>query len=300
MGLLGRIDRTLRLRVALEDHVLTRPAPLFRPAFALDAREEAEAGAAVRAMRETAAFPAGVRVGPERLAAIRAAMADAYDGKRRDLKVRVNSHTGIAQVLNPLRLHPEMLALATDRFLCGVVERYLRRRVVLADVDMRRVPPTDMAEIDQRGDPKRRGYTSSHWHRDIRGRQVKIMVYLTDVTETDSNFAFLPGTHKGHSVRPRRGETSRISDAWVDASGIRPVECYGPAGTAMVFDTNFVHRLRRKPGATIRDSVTFYYTPGQETRALGVEDEAVARLPEPARALFAGRRAGAAGVDADP
>lgn len=300
MGLLGRIDRTLKLRAALEDHVLTRPAPLFRPAFALDAREEAEAQAAVRAMRETAAFLSGVRVGPERLAAIRAAMADAYDGKRPDLKVRVNPHTGIAQVLSPLLLQPEILALATDRFLCGVVERYLRRRVVLADIDMRRVPPVDMTEIDRRGGPKRLGYTSSHWHRDIRGRQVKIMFYLTDVTQSDSNFAFLPGTHKGYQTRPRPGDARRVGDAWVDGCGLTPVECYGPAGTAMVFDTNFVHRLRRKPGATVRDSVTFYYTPGQETRALGVDHEAVARLPEPARALFAGRRAGAAGVDGDP
>jgi hypothetical protein len=58
----------------------------------------------------------------------------------------------------------------------------------------------------------------------------------------------------------------------------------------MVFDTNFVHRLRRKPGAAVRDSVTFYYTPGQETRFLDVDPGLIKDLPEAARSLFKGWR----------
>lgn len=290
MELLSRINRALRLRMLLEDYVLTRPSPLFQPAFTLDAAEEAEAQDAVRQMRETAAYTAGVRVSAECLATIRAALADAYEGRRPDLRISVNQRTGIAQICNPLRLHPEVVALATDPFLCGIVERYLGRRVVLADVDMRRVPPMDMAELDRRAGTQQVGYTSSHWHRDVRGRQVKIMIYLSDVTERDSNFVFLPGTHKGHHVRPRRVEESRFSDAWVQACGIAPVECYGPAGTTLVFDTNPVHRLRRKAGAGVRDALMFYYTPGQEARILDVDLDVVVRLPETARSLFDGRR----------
>src|SRR2546430_909155 len=144
----------------------------------------------------------------------------------------------------------------------------------------------NMEDLNQRAETRAVGYTSSHWHRDVRGRQVKIMIYLTDVTETDSNFTFLPGTHAGHHIRPRRFETSRFSDAWVEASGIAPVECYGLAGTTMVFDTNPIHRLRRKPGGTVRDSVTFYYTPGQQARELGIEPAMVMRLPEAASAVL--------------
>jgi hypothetical protein len=290
MGFLGQIEQTFRIRAMLEDYVFTLPSPLFVPAFALDEAEEAEAQRAVKHMRETAAFLAGVRVRPAQLSAIRAALEEAYAGRRKDIRLSTNARTGISLIHNPLMLHPDIVAFATDRFLCGVIERYLRRRIVLADVDMRRVPPMDMKELDQRAGTKAVGYTSSHWHHDIRGRQVKIMIYLTDVTEQDSNFAFLPGTHRGRHIRPRHVEDSRFNDAWVEASGITPVECYGPAGTTMVFDTNPVHRLRRKTTGTVRDSVTFYYTPGQEARTLQIAPAQIARLPESAQALFAGRR----------
>ncbi len=289
-GLLIKLDRALGLRAALEDRVLTGPSPFFTPAFRLDAQEEAEARAAVSRMRETGAFMAGARISGERLNRLREALAEAYAGRRPGIKVVTNQRTGIIHLGNPLRAHPELLALATDRFLCGVVERYLRRRIVLADVDVRRVPPMNMEELDRRAGTTAVGYTSSHWHRDVRGRQVKIMFYLTDVTERDSNFVFLPGTHKGHHVRPRRIEDSRFSDEWVRQCGVAPVECYGPSGTAMVFDTNFVHRLRRKPTSTVRDSVTFYYTVGQEARLLDVEPGMLAQLPDAAQALFGGRR----------
>lgn len=297
MGVLAKIDQTLRLRAALEDYVLTRPSPLFRPAFVLGEREEGEAQSAVAQIRDTGAFFAGVRILPERLVMIRKALADAYEGRRADLRVSVNQRTGIAQIHNPLRVCPEIIALAVDPFLCGIAERYLRRRVLLADTDMRRVPPMEMRDLDQRAGTKAVGYTSSHWHRDIRGRQLKVMFYLTDVTEKDSNFAFLPGTHKISPVRPRHVEESRFNEEWVVSSGVTPIECYGLAGTAMVFDTNFVHRLRRKPGGAVRDSVTFYYTPGQETRFLDVDRGLIKDLPEGARLLFKGRRpaAGQAG-----
>jgi len=290
MGVLSQIERHLRIRAMVEDYILTVPSPLFSPAFVLENAEEAEAQKAVRQMRETAAFLAGVRVSSEQLTAIGTALDEAYGGRRKEIRTSTNPRTGIALIHNPLRLHPAIVALATDTFLCGIIERYLRRRIVLADVDLRRVPPMTMAEVDERAGTKEIGYTSSHWHRDVRGRQVKIMIYLTDVTERDSNFVFLPGTHVGHQVRPRRFETSRVSDAWVETCGITPVECYGRAGTTMVFDTNPVHRLRRKPGGTVRDSVTFYYTPGQEARALDVESDLVARLPQAAQLLFGGRR----------
>ncbi len=290
MGLLARLDQAFQLRAALEDYVLTQPSPFFTPAFRLDEQEEMEARTAVLNMQEKGAFMAGVRIVGERLSRLREALAEAYAGRRSDIRVITNQRTGIIHLGNPLLVHPELVALATDRLLCGVVERYLRRRIVLADVDVRRVPPMNMEELNQRAGITEVGYTSSHWHRDIRGRQVKIMLYLTDVTERDSNFVFIPGTHKGRHIRSKRVEESRFSDEWVGRCGITPFECYGPAGTTMVFDTNFIHRLRRKQTGTVRDSITFYYTPGQEARALQIEHAQIARLPAAARALFAGRR----------
>jgi hypothetical protein len=294
MSLISRLDNRFKIVANLQDRVTMRPSPLFRPAFHLDSEADRLALAAVDEVETHSAFFAGQRLTAPEVTALHAALDDAYGGRRQDLEVSVNPRTGIAQIHTPLRLHPSLLRLAIDPFLCGIVERYLRRRIFLADVDLRRVPPMPMSEVDRRAGTKGVGTTSSHWHRDIRGRQVKIMVYLTDVGEADSNFAFVPGTHRGHYVRPRRVEESRFTDAWMQSSGLQPVECYGPAGLAMVFDTNLIHRLRRKASGTVRDSVTFYYTPGQELRPLGIEASEIDRLPPAARALFDGKRGVAA------
>jgi hypothetical protein len=278
------------INTALEDHLLTRPSPMFRPSFEPAPADAAKVEVAIREIRERSAYFAGVRLTPAEMTALSAAIDEAYARKRPDLQVHTNPKTGISLITNPLRVDPLVLKMATDPLLGAIIERYLRRRVVLADVDMRRVPPMDMTELDERAGTKTVGKTSSHWHRDIRGRQVKVMVYLTEVGEKDSNFAFLPGTHAGHHRRPNRVEESRFTDEWVERCGITPVECYGPPGFTMVFDTNPIHRLRRKPTARTRDSITFYYTPGQELRHLDVNPADVAALPAPACGLFGGRR----------
>jgi ectoine hydroxylase-related dioxygenase (phytanoyl-CoA dioxygenase family) len=217
-------------------------------------------------------------------------MGAAFDGSMPEVKVFTNPRTGVQQILNPGHLHPAVLEVATHPFLLSIVENYLRNRIFLADWDMRRVPPMSMAELDQRAHTGSVGYTSSHWHRDIRGHQVKVMIYLTDVTEKDNNFAFLPGTHKGFQTRPSRVEESRYSDEYVCNHPVNAVECYGPAGTTLVFDTNPIHRLRRKAGASVRDSITFYYTPGQELRELGLPANATSLMGPRVAALFGGER----------
>jgi ectoine hydroxylase-related dioxygenase (phytanoyl-CoA dioxygenase family) len=277
-----------RVRVAVEDRILTAPNPFFQPVFASvhdDAVEQA-----VNRIRETAAWETAGIVSRDVCSAIVAETTRAFDGARPGLRTSVNERTGIGQVHNPFRLHPAVLELATHPLLLSIIERYLRRRIYLADVDMRRVPPMSMTELDERAGTRSIGYTSSHWHRDIRGRQVKIMIYLTDVGEGDSNFAYFPGSHRGVQFRPARIEESRFSEQQASAMGMSVADCYGLAGTTLVFDTNALHRLRRRPTATVRDSITYYYTPGQELRTLDVDAGELSRLPEKMRALFGGAR----------
>ena len=151
-----------------------------------------------------------------------------------------------------------LLDIATEETVVSIVNAYLGRSCFLADSDLRRIPPRGMKDIEKHGTG------SSHWHRDTRGRQLKLMVYLTDVTERDSNFAFYPASH---TQRQYGFAGSRFSDQETEALGT-PIEWYGTAGDGMLFDTNLVHRLRRKKAGAVRDSVTFYYTPGQSLRRL--------------------------------
>ena len=278
-----------RVRTLIEDRLLTAPNPFFAPTFRTGG--EAAIESACRTIHEAGGIDAGTMVPRGLCAEICAQLDLAYSDKLRGVRTRTNPRTGIAQVLNPLRVHPAILELATQPFALAVIENYLRRRIYLADIDVRRVPPMQMEEIDRRVEAAAARYTSSHWHRDIRGRQVKVMIYFTDVSDSDSNFAYIAGSHRGFQHRPQQADrSSRFTDAHIQSLGVAPIECYGTAGTTLIFDTNCIHRLRRKATARVRDTVTFYYTPGQELRQVEVDAEAIQRLPAQAQALFGGNR----------
>ncbi len=200
-------------------------------------------------------------VAPDRLAAIRDAIEDAFAGNRPEVKIDDNPVGGnmIGYIREPLLLCDEMVALALAPDFLNIVGRYLRRRPILADVDLRRVYPTSMDHLGEINETIRKGRSSSNWHYDNRGRQVKVMIYLTDVGPDDQNFAFCPGTHRG--LKFSRPALTRFPDDHIErvVPGIQ--EIYAAAGTALIFDTRAIHRLRRKP-TQMRDTVTFYYHPG--------------------------------------
>lgn len=266
-----------RYRVLIEDAVLTAPVPGYTPRFAGDEGELAQGVAELRSRGYTSA---GRLVGPDELTRLRGLIDAAVGGERPDLQVEWNERVKYWRLTNPLRLDALLVRLAVHPPAIALVERYFGRQPYLSDVDMRRVPPVTMAEIEKQG------YSSSNWHRDTRGRQLKLMIYLSDVEEVDSNFALLPGTHAGAHRRKKGYDESRLSDAEVREMAAEPMEWYGMAGEAMLFDTNVIHRLRRKGTARVRDSVTFYYTPGQALSRLDMDKSALMGLPDSARAIF--------------
>jgi len=88
------------------------------------------------------------------------------------------------------------------------------------------------------------------WHYDNHPREVlKVMIYLTDVTEGSAPFEYLRDMHTG---RPVPGAPiaplhvrSRVDDSrvarWL-GNGCRSTAVVGPAGTMIVFDDNVIHR----------------------------------------------------------
>lgn len=281
-----------KLQVAVEDRLLTAPKIFYRPLW----HAPDDASRMLRELQETGAVSLGRVFDLDEVLEVRAAIDDAVNGRRPDIHADWGSKVLYTKLLNPLLLHPRLLSLATHPLAGALAERYFRRRAYLADVDLRRIPPADMAQLAALNKEGLAGYSSSNWHRDIRGRQVKMMVYLTHVGPGDTNFAFLPGTHSGKHYRSRPLAESRVSDEIVERMGITPHEWCGEAGTAMLFDTNLIHRLRRRAGARMRDSVTFYYTPGQTLRHIEVRQTQVKGLSPLAQALFEGRREKLAGA----
>ena len=176
-----------------------------------------------------------------------------------------NKSVNYIQFNKPLLIHPAFTRIATNPYILDLIETYFNRECYLADVDARRIYAYDVNEIQ-----KNVGYTSSNWHKDSRGRQLKLMIYLTDVNSNDSNFSFIPETHIPFFSRSKNN-VYRFSDADVNQVENEPIEWLGKAGEACLFDTNLIHRLRRKKTASIRDSFTFYFTPGQELRHLDLD-----------------------------
>lgn len=273
---MGLRDLVARSRVLVEDLVLTSPQLNFRPRQAAVARQEVRR--LVESLEEHGYAAIGSVLSDSDLREVRSAIDTAMQKQRSDIATAWSEEVQYTRILNPLRLHPKLLGLAVHPLTLAVAETYFRRQPYLADVDLRRVEPVSMEMLGSRH------MSSSTWHRDTRGRQLKLMAYLTEVGESDSNFSLIPGSHHGQHRRKSSYLESRLRDSEIgDAPSM---EWYGAAGDAMLFDTNLIHRLRRKAGARVRDSITYYYTPGQSLFALDYPAGSLDALPDQSRAVF--------------
>ena len=138
-----------------------------------------------------------------------------------------------------------------------LISNYFKRNFYLSDVDIRKVLPAKFEDISNMGK------SNSDWHKDVRGRQLKIMIYLSNVGQKDSFFSFIPRTHnkRTYDFNKSRFEPNKVNlkneKKWFDFKG-----------HAMIFDTNITHRLNRQVTSSLRNSLTLYFTPGQSLRKI--------------------------------
>jgi ectoine hydroxylase-related dioxygenase (phytanoyl-CoA dioxygenase family) len=101
------------------------------------------------------------------------------------------------------------------------------------------------------------------WHRDLireydRRREidaVSIMLYLTDVGETDHCFAIVPESH------------NRLLDLNpVDVAPDAGVDLTGPAGTGVFFHARAIHNARLKKNSTQRRTLQAYFSTWRDQR----------------------------------
>ncbi len=100
---------------------------------------------------------------------------------------------------------------------------------------------------------------SYQWHVDnYPAGSLKVITYLTDVGMEGGPLAVAGGSHA--SFRERLGEIgARFEDAYVRAR--HPIlECYGSAGTVIIFNNNAIHRAV-DPRTGVRDVVNFTVFP---------------------------------------
>lgn len=91
------------------------------------------------------------------------------------------------------------------------------------------------------------------WHRDqVFGKQLKAILYLTDVTENHGPFQLIPTTHKSSKKLDAilkvnlKAKQNRLNQSLVDGLLEFPeynlVECTYKAGTLLLVDTTCIHR----------------------------------------------------------
>ena len=101
------------------------------------------------------------------------------------------------------------------------------------------------------------------WHRDLvrdydRRHEidaVSIMMYLTDVSETDHCFAIVPESH------------ARLLDLNpLDVPADAGVDLIGPAGTAVIFHARAIHNARLRQNSTQRRTLQAYFSTWRDQR----------------------------------
>jgi hypothetical protein len=147
-----------------------------------------------------------------------------------------------------MQLDPAFLDAALDEFLLEIVGGYYQNRFGLGRADAMRLFPSPA---------ERKG--SFQWHHDARGRQVHLMVLLSDVTENGQRMTYLRQSH-GRYYSHHRGIAHTRFDKDLEAEDLtdKVVSVTGPAGTVALFDANGLHSGNRNE-VERRDTLTFCY-----------------------------------------
>lgn len=98
------------------------------------------------------------------------------------------------------------------------------------------------------------------WHRDNRAKQIKTIVYLSDVEESNGPFLFLPQSNKYDlPTRDGEGKVTRYDDSIVSSfcnqNKVSPFKVLGKKGTLIFVDTSYIHR-----GMNIESGSRYTYT----------------------------------------
>ncbi len=156
---------------------------------------------------------------------------------------------GFYACLIDFKRFPFLAELIMDELVLAAIEAYFGKNIYLDLSQIKRLLPVEPYE-----------YGSFQWHHDMRGKCVKAMWLLTDVSPVGQRMSYMAGSHLMRHVGSTY-EESRFSEDRALECG-RLVECIGPAGTVVIFDTNGLHRGNRNWGAT-RDTLVGAFSAGR-------------------------------------
>lgn len=145
---------------------------------------------------------------------------------------------------------PAFIEAAVDDLLLQIVADYYGKKFSIGRASAMRLLPSD---------PGR--YNSYQWHHDARGRQVHLMILLTDMPADGQRMTYLRGSHLTYYDHYRGlAEGSRFEEDIAHRPDLQEkiAGVTGPAGTVALFDANGLHSGNRNLSVT-RDTLTYCY-----------------------------------------
>jgi hypothetical protein len=204
----------------------------------------------------------------ERLERLKSSFHNATDGK-------VNPYTPDSLYNEDVMQDPAFLDAAVDDTILEIVGGYYRRRFGIGRASVSRLMPTP---------PVR--HSSYSWHHDARGRQLHMMLLLSDVTSNGQRMSYLKGSQNRYYSH-YRGIVKTQFDNDLNAESVssdRIAEVVGKAGTVAIFDANGLHSGNRND-KELRDTLTFCYVSKKHFKTIRCRAEDVNALPPLKREL---------------
>ena len=146
-----------------------------------------------------------------------------------------------------LPVDPVFADAAMNNFLLEIIGTYFQRPFGLAIAAATRLLPTP---------PVRQG--SYRWHHDARGRQINLMIFLSDVTAKGQRMSYLRASHNQYYGYYRGVAFPMFDGEMLSSSNDRVIEAVGHAGTVALFDSNGLHSGNRND-VEVRDTLNINY-----------------------------------------
>ncbi|MBV9889704.1 MAG: phytanoyl-CoA dioxygenase family protein, partial [Rhizobacter sp.] len=180
---------------------------------------------------------------------------------------RTTLHTEDTRLFGIENLSQRAASFASDPMLLSVASLYAKSRERLLFCMANRVSFREGVAFGSGGE----------WHRDSFRKEVKAMLYLSDVGAQDGPFCVLEGSHRGNrlardvrslAVAIKRGQVTgltptRLGDAGIRLAANEPERLLmltANAGTLILFDGSLIHTgAPPQPGGKERWALTNYY-----------------------------------------
>ena len=246
-----------------KEYLHRRPDPSYRAEFVQgDDKRRAQADADTLRREGIVILPRYFDSG--QLATFRSAFERAIEG-------RPGSNPDSLYNEEIMHFDPVFLDAALDEFLLEIVGSYYEKKFGLGRAQAMRLLPSPAGRSG-----------SFQWHHDARGKQVHLMVLISDVTEKGQCMTYLRQSHAGYYSHYRGIAHTRFDqDLKGQDIADRIVSVAGPAGTVALFDANGLHSGNRNE-VEPRDTLTFCYVSWRHFRKIQGRRADVAEL-SPAR-----------------